>query len=64
MVVHNPPTTEALIHMNEGEAFNDIYEKLHFTRLPSPNCKWVHFGYLLAGYDAGYYSYIWYVSSI
>lgn len=61
MVIHNPPTRDALLQMDEGEVYNDIHEKFSFHRLPSPNYKWVQHGHLLAGYDAWYYSYVWYV---
>ncbi|KAK1829262.1 hypothetical protein QBC39DRAFT_287785 [Podospora conica] len=60
MAVHNPPTREALTEMNEMEVYDSIYQKLH-PAAPletSPHHKWVHSGHLLAGYDAGYYSYI------
>lgn len=60
MAVHNPPTREALTEMNEMEVYDSIYHKLHPTTPldTSPHHKWVHSGHLLAGYDAGYYSYI------
>jgi len=60
MAIHNPPTRDVLLQMDEGEVYNDIYEKFSFHRLPSPNYKWVQHGHLLAGYDAWYYSYVWY----
>lgn len=60
MAVHNPTTPEALIEMDEKEVCDSIYRKLHLSAAldVGRHCKWVHNGHLLAGYDAGYYSYI------
>jgi metallopeptidase MepB len=57
MAVHNPASRQALLELNEVEIFKDIFEKLNFWR-PADN-RHVSYGHLLAGYDAGYYSYVW-----
>jgi Zn-dependent oligopeptidase len=61
MAVHNPPSRDALLQLNEKEVFDDLNERIKFTRPHSPHNMWVHNGYLVAGYDAWYYSYIWYI---
>lgn len=59
MAVHNPTSHEALLELDEVELFKDISEKLTFLRPLDPSYRHVHYGHLLAGYDAGYYSYVW-----
>ncbi|RFU30370.1 hypothetical protein B7463_g5987, partial [Scytalidium lignicola] len=58
MAVHNPTSREALLELDEVELFKDIYEKLIFRRPLDPSYLHVNYGHLLAGYDAGYYSYV------
>ena len=61
MAVHNPATPAALVEMDEQEVYDSLYRKLHPTAAAldtDPHCEWVHSGHLLAGYDAGYYSYV------
>ena len=59
MAVHNPASHEALLELDEVELFKDICEKLMFCRPLDPSYQHVNNGHLLAGYNAGYYSYVW-----
>ena len=64
MAVHNPATHEACIELDAGELYNSLREKLNFSPVPDANDRgYGHatFGHLLAGYDAGYYSYLRYI---
>ena len=59
MAVHNPESHEALVQLDEQELYRNIFKKLKFRSLIDQSNMHVSNGYLLAGYDAGYYSYVW-----
>ena len=59
MAVHNPASHEALLQLDEVKLYRNIYERLKFRPLTDPSNMHVSSGHLLAGYDAGYYSYVW-----
>jgi len=64
MAVHNPATHEALLQLDETGLYNTIKEELTRLRNPEPS-TWgpahCHFGHLMSGYDAGYFSYLRYI---
>jgi len=59
--IHNPRNHEAALLCDEALTYRKIYEELKLRDLPEGSNIHVHHGHLLAGYDAGYYAYIWYV---
>lgn len=59
MAVHNPPSHEDLLELDEVKLYRDIFEKSKFRPLTDPSNMHVSSGHLLAGYDAGYYAYVW-----
>ena len=58
MAVHNPSAPEDLAVLDEGELYEDIFERIKFWRHPKPSYGHVDYGHLLFGYDAGYYAYL------
>lgn len=65
MAVHNVSTHEKCLNLDPGAVFNDFMERLRL--LPNPNRgdrghPQADFHHLVSGMDAGYYSYLWYVS--
>ena len=63
MAVHNPASHEGLLQLDEVKLYREIVERLTFRPLPDLSNRHVSSGHLLAGYDAGYYSYVWYLLS-
>lgn len=64
MAVHNPPTREDLLQLDETVLYNNIKEELNLLRNPEPGTRGpahCHFGHLMSGYDAGYFAYIRFV---
>lgn len=61
MAVHNPATHNDLLQFDETKLYNSIKEDLTLQRNPDPT-RWgpahCHFGHLMSGYDAGYFSYL------
>lgn len=57
--VHNQPSHEALVALDETQLYKDLYKKFKFVQPP----EWGHAhaaeGVIMSGYDAGFYSYIW-----
>jgi Zn-dependent oligopeptidase len=62
MVIHNPPSREDLLNLDETQLYKHLYEQFKFYSLPEPSQLHAGFDYLTTGYDAGYYSYLWYVN--
>lgn len=64
MAVHNPARRDDLSQLDWTKLYNSIKEELTLLRNPDPN-TWgpahCHFGHLMSGYDAGYYSYLRFV---
>ncbi|KAK0620909.1 thimet oligopeptidase [Immersiella caudata] len=62
MAVHNPESHEHLLQLDTAKLYNDLLEETAGLVNPDPTSRGhphVHFGHLLHGYDAGYYSYLW-----
>jgi metallopeptidase MepB len=62
MAVHDPKSHEELVQLDTPKLYNDLVEELTGLVNPDPAGRGhphVHFGHLLHGYDAGYYSYLW-----
>jgi Zn-dependent oligopeptidase len=59
MIVHNPPSRQDLLDLDEAEAYKHLYERLKFYSPPEPSDYFAQYGHFMAGYDGGYYSYIW-----
>jgi len=59
--IHNPRNHESALSCDKARIYRKIYEELKSRILPEESNIHVHHGHLLAGYDAGYYAYIWYV---
>ncbi|KAI7776253.1 hypothetical protein LA080_005540 [Diaporthe eres] len=61
MIIHNPATREDILKLDGTELYNSIKEDFTLLRNPDP-CTWgpahCHFGHLISGYDAGYFSYL------
>ncbi|WPG99076.1 zincin [Acrodontium crateriforme] len=61
MAVHDLPAPEACEALNPTKLFADLEARLTLLSVPNPSDRGhphVHFPHLLAGYDAGYYSYL------
>jgi metallopeptidase MepB len=60
MAVHDPQSTEACSALDPTTLYLDFYERLTFLSNPDSDKGHPHadFTHLLAGYDAGYYSYL------
>lgn len=64
MAVHNPATREDLLQLDGMKFYNEIKEELALLRNPEPSTRGpalCHFGHLISGYDAGYFSYVRFV---
>lgn len=64
MAVHNPATREDLLQLDGTELYNNIKEELTLLRNPEQSKRGpahCHFGHLMSGYDAGYFSYLRFV---
>jgi len=61
MAVHNPPSREALLQMNEAQVYGDLFHEVRLYRPPEPNNLHASIGILVGPRDAGYYSYVMYV---
>ena len=59
MAVHNPATHDVLVNLDEAKLYTDLLEQVKLWRRPEPSYLHASFGHLLAGYDAGYYAYVW-----
>jgi metallopeptidase MepB len=62
MEIHNPESHEHLLQLDTAKLYNDLLEETTGLINPDPASRGhphVHFGHLLHGYDAGYYSYLW-----
>lgn len=61
MAVHDPSTSEACSALDPTKLHTDLEARLTLLSVPNPNDRGhphVGFPHLLAGYDAGYYSYL------
>lgn len=66
MAIHSPPNREALAALDLTKLWARIWEDLTFTSCPDlqdRGYQYAQFGHLLSGYDAGYYSYLWYAKA-
>jgi len=59
MAVHNPESHEALLQLDEVQLYKNIYVEVLSKPFPDQSNMHVSRGYLLAGYDAGLYAYVW-----
>ncbi|KAG6362310.1 hypothetical protein INS49_010540 [Diaporthe citri] len=61
MIIHNPTTREDLLQLDGTKLYSSIKEDYTLLRNPDPT-TWgpahCHFGHLMSGYDAGYFSYL------
>lgn len=63
LAIHNPPNRESLATLDLTRLWARIWEDLTLTSCPDMHDRGYQcgqFGHLLSGYDAGYYSYLWY----
>lgn len=63
MEVHHVKSPEACIALDETQLYNDITTRLFLVQDPGPEDRGhgqSDFGHLMAGYDAGYFSYLRY----
>ncbi|KAL2275896.1 hypothetical protein FJTKL_01450 [Diaporthe vaccinii] len=63
LAIHNPPNRESLATLDLTKLWARIWEHLTLTSCPDMHDRgyqYGQFGHLLSGYDAGYYSYLWY----
>ncbi|ROW05247.1 hypothetical protein VSDG_00437 [Cytospora chrysosperma] len=61
MAVHNPLSHDEILELDATKVYNDIKEGLTMIRNPDVSTRGpahCHFGHLMSGYDAGYFSYI------
>lgn len=61
MAVHNPLSHDETLELDAAKVYNDIKEDLTMIRNPDVSTRGpahCHFGHLMSGYDAGYFSYI------
>lgn len=67
MAVHNPDSQSSLAGLDETELHNNKLEELTLRKNPDPS-TWgpshCHFGHLMSGYDAGYFAYLRFVSTL
>lgn len=61
MGVHNPKTHEDLQKLDETKLYHELDEKYNFIPATIPSYGQATFSHLMSGYNAGYYSYVWYV---
>ncbi|KAK7726088.1 hypothetical protein SLS53_009541, partial [Cytospora paraplurivora] len=61
ITVHNPISHEEILKLDAAQLYNEITEDVTMLRDPDKSTRGpahCHFGHLMSGYDAGYFSYI------